>query len=69
MPVVLSISVPLFIVKAGQLTVMERVVLPVQPFASVALMVKFTGPVLAVGVPWSWPALVMLSQPGAPLSE
>ena len=53
---------------AGQTVVTLRVVLPVQPFTSVALIVKVTADAAAVGVPWSWPLLVIVSQAGAPLS-
>jgi hypothetical protein len=57
------------IVIAGQFTVMLRVTLPEQPFASVAVMVKLTAAALEVGVPWSWPPFVIVSQDGAPVSE
>jgi uncharacterized membrane protein YfcA len=35
---------------------------------TVALIVKVAEAALAVGVPWSWPAFVISSQDGAPLS-
>jgi hypothetical protein len=67
-PATLCIAVPFVIVIAGQTTVTLRVMEPEQPFASVAVMVKLTDAALEVGVPWSWPLELMLSQAGAPVS-
>jgi hypothetical protein len=49
--VVLSIKLPSKTLMAGQFTTMLRVVLPVQPLASVAVIVKLVEAALAVGVP------------------
>ena len=49
--VVLISGVPSAMLIAGQLTATLRVVEPVQPFASVAMMVKLVEAAPAVGVP------------------
>jgi hypothetical protein len=66
--VVLSIAAPSVIVIAGHTTVTLRVVEPVHPFTSVALIVKLAAAAEAVGVPLSWPLLLIESHAGAPVS-